>query len=67
MQNDECSSIRRIEEYIDLLYEELPDRILGSSFILQLARNPDNLEELKKNGMKIVYIVNDINKKKNKF
>lgn len=52
IQNDEsCSSIRRIEEYIDLLYEELPDRILGSSFILQLARNPDNLEELKKNGM----------------
>lgn len=58
LQNDESTpSIRRIEEYIDLLYEELPDRILGSSFILQLARNPDNLEELKKNGMKISYCI----------
>jgi hypothetical protein len=44
------ASIRNIDEYIDLLYEELPDRIRGSALILQLARNPDNLDELQKNG-----------------
>lgn len=45
----EEASIRNIDEYIDLLYEELPDRIRGSASILQLARNPDNLDELQKN------------------
>lgn len=43
------ASIRNIDEYIELLYEELPERIRGSGYILQLARNPDNLEELEKN------------------
>jgi hypothetical protein len=43
------ASIRNIDEYIELLYEDLPDRIRGSAYILQLARNPDNLEELEKN------------------
>lgn len=48
-KNDtEKASIRNIDEYIELLYEELPERIRGSAFILQLARNPDNLEELEK-------------------
>jgi hypothetical protein len=44
------ASIRNIDDYIELLYEELPERIRGSAYILQLARNPDNLEELEKNG-----------------
>ena len=43
------ASIRNIDDYIELLYEELPERIRGSALILQLARNPDNLEELEKN------------------
>lgn len=47
----EKASIRNIDEYIELLYEELPERIRGSAYILQLARNPDNLEELEKNGI----------------
>lgn len=45
----EKATIRNIDEYIELLYEDLPERIKGSAFILQLARNPDNLEELEKN------------------
>lgn len=49
--DSEKASIRNIEEYIELLYEELPERIKGASCILQLARNPDNLEELQKNGI----------------
>lgn len=43
------ASIRNIDEYIELLYEELPERIRGSAYILQLARQSDNLEELEKN------------------
>lgn len=42
-------SIRNVDEYVELLYEDLADRIRGSAYILQLARNPDNLEELEKN------------------
>lgn len=43
-------SINNIDEYVELLYEELGERIRGSAMILQMARNPDNLEELEKNG-----------------
>ena len=39
-----------MEEYIELLYEDIPEKIRGSALILQLARNPDNLEELLHNG-----------------
>lgn len=50
----EKASIRKIDEYVDLLYEDLPERIRGSALILQLARHPDNLEELQKNGAQYV-------------
>lgn len=50
----EKASIRKIDEYVDLLYEDLPERIRGSALILQLARRPDNLEELQKNGAQFV-------------
>lgn len=43
-------SINNIDEYVELLYEDLSERIRGSAMILQVARNPDNLEELEKNG-----------------
>lgn len=43
---DEQANINDIEEYVELLYEELPDKIRGTALILQLSRNPDNLEEL---------------------
>ncbi|XP_005177042.2 kinesin-associated protein 3 isoform X2 [Musca domestica] len=42
-------SINHIDEYVELLYEDLSERIRGSAMILQVARNPDNLEELEKN------------------
>ncbi|XP_054727676.1 kinesin-associated protein 3 isoform X1 [Anastrepha obliqua] len=42
-------SINNIDEYVELLYEDLSERIRGSAMILQVARNPDNLEELEKN------------------
>lgn len=43
---DEQANINDIEEYVELLYEELPEKIRGTALILQLSRNPDNLEEL---------------------
>lgn len=46
----EKPSIRNLEEYVELLYEDLPERIRGSDLILRLARYADNLEELEKNG-----------------
>ncbi|OXB84249.1 UNVERIFIED_CONTAM: hypothetical protein H355_007132 [Colinus virginianus] len=46
MEIDEVASINDMDEYIELLYEDIPDKVRGSALILQLARNPDNLEEL---------------------
>ncbi|KAF7654529.1 hypothetical protein LDENG_00068530 [Lucifuga dentata] len=43
---NEEASITRVDEYTELLYEGIPEKIRGSTLILQLARNPDNLEEL---------------------
>uniref|UniRef100_A0A8C4ZQ07 Kinesin-associated protein 3b n=1 Tax=Gadus morhua TaxID=8049 RepID=A0A8C4ZQ07_GADMO len=42
----EEASISQVERYVELLYEGLPEKIRGSALLLQLARNPDNLEEL---------------------
>lgn len=35
---------------MEMLYEDMPDKVRGASLILQLARNPDYLEELCQNG-----------------
>lgn len=50
VQLNEEASITRVDEYVELLYESVPEKIRGSALILQLARNPDNLEELLHNG-----------------
>ncbi|XP_070816255.1 kinesin-associated protein 3a [Chaetodon trifascialis] len=46
---DEEANINSIEEYVELLYEDIQEKIRGATLILQLARNPDNLEELIQN------------------
>ncbi|KAL4704070.1 hypothetical protein ACJJTC_001992 [Scirpophaga incertulas] len=38
-----------IDDYVELLYDDIPEKIKGSALILQLARNPDNLTELSRN------------------
>ncbi|CAB4058730.1 Kinesin-associated protein 3 [Lepeophtheirus salmonis] len=43
------ANINDVEDYIELLYEDLPSKVKGSDLLLQLARNPDNLEELSLN------------------
>jgi len=42
----ELASVNNIDEYVELLYEEVPSKIKASALLLQLTRNPDNLEEL---------------------
>ncbi|KPP67790.1 hypothetical protein Z043_113580 [Scleropages formosus] len=49
MEIDEEASINNIEDYVELLYEDIPEKVRGSALILQLARKPDNLEELLQN------------------
>ncbi|XP_046371421.1 kinesin-associated protein 3-like [Haliotis rufescens] len=46
---DEVANINDVDEYLELLYEDIPDKVRGSALILQLSRNPDNLEELFQN------------------
>ncbi|XP_077390774.1 kinesin-associated protein 3a isoform X2 [Festucalex cinctus] len=48
---NEEASINNIDEYLELLYEDIQEKIRGATMIFQLARNPDNLEELKQNEM----------------
>ena len=49
-QVGEEAQVSQVERYVELLYEGLPEKIRGSALLLQLARNPDNLEELLHNG-----------------
>lgn len=43
---DEVANINDVDDYMELLYEDVPEKIRGSALLLQLSRNPDNLEEL---------------------
>ncbi|KAJ3331374.1 hypothetical protein HDU76_003351, partial [Blyttiomyces sp. JEL0837] len=47
---DPVSSMDLIEQYIEGLYEEIPEKVESTRQILQLARNPENLEILMQNG-----------------
>lgn len=47
---DEGPNINSLSDYIELLYEGVSDKIKASTLILQLAKNPDNLESLSRNG-----------------
>lgn len=49
-QISERATIDDIEEYCELLYEKAEDKVRGTALVLQLSRNPDNLEELSQNG-----------------
>lgn len=47
---NETASINDLDDYAEMLYEnDVKAKIRGSALILQLARNPDNLEELFQN------------------
>ena len=56
-ETDEVANINDVDEYLEMLYEELPEKVKGCALLLQLARNPDNLEELFQNGMHVFYFI----------
>ncbi|GAB6027026.1 Kinesin-associated protein 3, variant 2 [Chamberlinius hualienensis] len=43
------ANLNDMESYIELLYENIAEKVKSSAMVLQLARNPDNLEELAQN------------------
>lgn len=47
----EKADLNELESYVDLLYDDMKTKTRGTSLILQLARNPDNLAELIDNEM----------------
>jgi len=42
----EEAQFNEIDNYVDLLYEEIEDKERAAALILQLARNPEYLEDL---------------------
>lgn len=64
MQLNEEAVITTVDEYVELLYEGIPEKIRGAALILQLARNPANLEELLHNGeSRILYKAGKLHQK----
>jgi len=62
---DEVANINEMDEYLELMYEDVPEKLRGTALVLQLARNPDNLEELFQNGRHLhtsVCFVNELRK-----
>ncbi|KAG7176251.1 Kinesin-associated protein 3-like, partial [Homarus americanus] len=45
----EPANLNELDSYMEMLYEDIPEKVRGASLILQLARNPDYLEELCQN------------------
>mmetsp|Transcript_511 Transcript_511/g.1643 ORF Transcript_511/g.1643 Transcript_511/m.1643 type:complete len:748 (+) Transcript_511:91-2334(+) len=45
----EVARVSDLDKYMDLLYEDLAEKVRGTSLILQVAQNPDNLEEVVEN------------------
>ncbi|GAB1600302.1 kinesin-associated protein 3-like isoform X1 [Argonauta hians] len=43
---DEEANLNDTDDYLELLYEDIPEKVRGTALFLQLARNPDNLSEL---------------------
>lgn len=43
-------SFNNMEDYLELLYEDLQEKVRGSALILELAKEPNNLEELSNRG-----------------
>uniref|UniRef100_A0AAZ3RCC5 Kinesin-associated protein 3b n=1 Tax=Oncorhynchus tshawytscha TaxID=74940 RepID=A0AAZ3RCC5_ONCTS len=44
MEIDEEANINKVEEYVELLYEGMEEKVKGATLILHLARNPQSVE-----------------------
>ncbi|ESN90663.1 hypothetical protein HELRODRAFT_70921 [Helobdella robusta] len=49
MQITELANINDLEMYLEMLYDEISERLRGTHLILQLALKPENLDELCQN------------------
>ncbi|GFT45194.1 kinesin-associated protein 3 [Nephila pilipes] len=49
MSDEETASVTSVDSYIELLYEEIPEKVKASALVLQLARQTGNLNVLRKN------------------
>ena len=49
-QASEQATMADLDDYLELLYDDLPSKIKGTAMILQLARTPDNLLNLAETG-----------------
>jgi len=43
-----------LQEYIEMLYEDVAEKVRGTALVLQLARNPDHLEGMLHNGPRFI-------------
>lgn len=43
-----------LDDYLELLYDDLPSKVKGTGLILQLARTPDNLLTLAQTGQPLL-------------
>lgn len=48
--DEETATLANVDSYIELLYEEIPEKVRASGLVLQLARDTGNLNVLRKNG-----------------
>lgn len=51
----EIANILQVDEYVELLYEGIGEKIKGSAQILSLARVDENLDILSKNGSSFLH------------
>ena len=49
-QASEQATMTDLDDYLELLYDDLPSKIKGTGMILQLARTPDHLHSLAQSG-----------------
>ena len=54
----EEASIYDLDNYVDLLYEEIAEKERAAKLILQLARNPEHMEELLRKVIRIKIFLN---------
>lgn len=51
---EDKASLAKIDEYIEMLYDDMPKKVRGSGFILKVTSDKDNLEELSSSGIIII-------------
>lgn len=49
LESEETASLTDVDSYIELLYEDIPEKVRASGLVLQLARDCGNLNVLRKN------------------